>query len=203
MSEIQQEKLVTIRLGGQLGKLFGKTHRFYISSPAEAVQALSSQIDGFYQYLNDPERKTLYKVFVGRGQIDPESQLHELSGSKDIRIAPVPAGAKNGGLFQAVLGVALIGLSFVPGMNVALWSGVTAKGLVLSMGMSLMLGGLAQMLSPQPKLSVSEPTTNVPNTSLNGVQNTTAQGRPAPLIYGEVMAGSAVISAGLVASDLN
>ncbi len=202
----KQEKLTTIRLSGQLGKKFGHTHRFYVSNPAEAVRALSSQVNGFKEYLADESNKTLYKVFVADRQINPEEELHLGSGSKEIRISPVVQGAKRGGIFQVVLGAALIALSFVPGLNVAIWSGASATwaSLSLSMGVGLVLGGVAQLLSPQPKMNTFDPPENSPNSSFSGPVNTIGSGgHPVPLAYGEVICGSATISAGMYASDIN
>lgn len=204
--EKQQEKLTTIKLGGQLGKRFGRVHEFYVSSPAEAVRALCSQIAGFREYLGDEDRKTQYKVFVKNSQIDPEKELHELSGTKEIRISPVVQGAKRGGLFQVVFGAVLIALSFVPGLNVAIMAGMSTTwgGLAMTMGIGMMLGGVAQLLSPQPNLDMAEPPENRPNKNFSGVVNTIGSGgHPVPLAYGRVITGSAAISAGIYASDLN
>lgn len=198
------EKLTTIRLSGQLGRKFGKVHQFFVASPAEAVRALCSQIEGFEAYLKDETRQTRYKVFVAKAQIDPEKDLHNLSGSKEIRIAPQVQGAKSGGLFQTVLGAVLIAVSIWNPMGwVALGaSGAFGTTMMFSMGVSMMLGGIAQMLSPQPKLNIEEAPNNKPNTSL-GVVNAVSQGRPVPLVYGECIVGSVVASAGVYASDTN
>lgn len=192
--------LINVHLNGALGKKFGPLYKCYVSSPGEAIRMLCSQFEGFAQYMADPDRQRLYKVYVGGKAIHADTQLHELSGEKDIRITPVAAGAKNGGLFQVVLGAALIGLAFwTGGASMAAWTGTSgafATGM-FGAGVSMMLGGIAQLLSPQPKLNMHEAPNNTPNTSL-GVVNTSAQSRPVPIIYGEVMAGSAVISAGIV-----
>lgn len=200
-----QERLTTIRLGGQLGKVFGKTHKFYVSSPAEAVRAMCSQIEGFAAYLNDPNRLTKYKVFVADKVINPDEQLHELCGSKEIKIVPIISGSKKNGMVQAILGAALIVASFYTG-GLTSYIGASAASAVgsaaFSVGVSLALGGIAQMLSSQPKLNTQEAPNNTPNTSL-GIVNTSAQGRPVPMVYGEAVVGSAVISAGIYSSDLN
>lgn len=199
------EKLTTIRLTGQLGQKFGKTHKYYVSSAGEAVRAMCSQLDGFAKYLRDPERKTLYKVLVANKQIDPEHELNDLSGNKEIRIAPVISGAKSG-MFQVIVGVALIALAFTPIGALAMpfgMAGTLGTSMLLPMGAALMLGGAAAMISPQPKLDVSESPSNTPNTSLGGVTNNSAQGSPVPLAYGRVRAGSVCISAGIYSSDTN
>jgi predicted phage tail protein len=70
----------------------------------------------------------------------------------------------------------------------------------MSMGASMVLGGIVQLLSPTPKIDSgigSEDALHRPSYNFNGVVNTTAQGHPVALAYGRVICGSAVISAGL------
>lgn len=199
---MNQAKKTTIRLGGQLGKRFGKVHQFYVSSPAEAVQALCSQLEGFAAYLGDEKRQTLYRVFVSDEQIDPENELHELSGTKEVRIAPVIQGAKKGGLFQVILGAALIAAAFITGgASMAAWGPMSST--MFGVGVSLALGGVAQMLSPQPKLNIAEAPENRPNENFSGPVNTMAAGHPVPLAYGRVVVGSATISGGIYSADLH
>lgn len=200
---MNQEKITTIKLGGQLGKKFGKVHRFYISSPAEAVRALCSQVEGFSEYMTDPDNKTQYKVFVQDRQINPEEELHNLTGSKEVRISPVIQGAKRGGLFQVILGAALIAAAFIPGLQGVTLAGLSVTSTMMSLGISLTLGGVAQLLSPQPKLHAIDPPENTPNKSFAGPVNTIGSGgHPVPLAYGRVITGSATISAGMYASDI-
>ena len=67
------------------------------------------------------------------------------------------------------------------------------------MGASLIMGGVIELLTPQQKVTSSgDSADNTPSYNFNGPVNTTAQGHPVPLAYGEVMTGSAVISAGVV-----
>lgn len=195
------QKLTTIRLGGALGRRFGKTWRFYVASPAEAVRAMCSELEGFAQYLNDPESKTRYKVFVADRPIDPENELRDLSGSKEIRIAPVITGAKSA-LFTVILGAALIAIAFTPlGMTAGAFTqfGTMAFGV----GSSLALAGIASLLSPQSTLSVpSDSPASRPNTSLEPT-NTGSVGSAVPLAYGELWVGSVIVSAGTSPADLN
>lgn len=203
---MNNDKLTTIKLGGKLGKLFGRTHQFYISNPAEAIRALSTQVDGFREYLANPNRKTLYRVYVQDKQIDPEQELHEHTGTREVRISPVIQGAKRGGLFQVVLGAALIGLAFTPLGAAALPFELGALGakVLIPMGMGLALGGVAQMLSPQPRLDKHDAAENKPNNNFSGTVNTVASGgHPVPVAYGRVICGSATVSAGIYTSDVN
>ena len=74
------------------------------------------------------------------------------------------------------------------------------------MGASLLIGGVAQLLTPVPKMdglgagaSRGADSTNDPRRSysFSGIQNTSRQGVPVPIVYGEVITGSVVISAGI------
>jgi predicted phage tail protein len=142
-----------------------------------------------------------YACFIGRRNLG-EDELARPAGNEDIRIAPMPTGAKRGGLMQVVVGVALIVASFIPGLNAIAWGAMTLSGAMASMGMAMALGGLVQMLSPQQRaLSAKDGPNNGASYNFNGPVNTTAQGNPVPLLYGELIVGSATISAGIYSED--
>lgn len=199
--------LVTVRLGGELGRRLGKTHQMYVSSPAEAIRMLCVNYPEFRDYMTDESNQTRYRVFVSGNEINPEEQLGEISGSKEIRFQPVIQGSKRGGLFQAIVGVALIALAFTPIGQVALpalGAKATVGTVLFGLGTGMVLGGVAQLLSPQPKMDMVDPPENSPNSNFSGVVNTVGSGgHPVPLAYGEVICGSATISAGMYASDIN
>ncbi len=196
--------LKVIRLYGVLGAKFGRVHRLAIDSPREAIKALSVLYDGFEQYLANAHLKGLeFAVFKGKRNIT-EDELH-LGTCEDIRIVPVVKGSKRGGFFQTVIGVALIAAAtyFTGGLGAAFsasgWAGAAAMT-----GASMAIGGVMQMLSPQPSgLSMRQDSDNKPSYAFGGAVNTTAQGNPVPLLYGlgrrEI--GGAIISAGIYTED--
>ncbi|RFT11101.1 tail assembly protein [Providencia rettgeri] len=196
--------LKTIRLYGILGAKFGRVHRLAIDSPREAIKALSVLYDGFEQFLANAHLKGLeFAVFKGKRNIN-EDELY-LKTCEDIRIAPVIKGSKRGGFFQTVIGVALIATAtyFTGGLGAAFTAGGWA-GTAAMTGAAMALGGVMQMLSPQPSgLSMRQDTDNKPSYAFGGAVNTTAQGNPVPLLYGldrrEV--GGAIISAGIYTED--
>jgi len=58
------------------------------------------------------------------------------------------------------------------------------------------------MLSPQQRaLSAKDGPNNGASYNFNGPVNTTAQGNPVPLLYGELFVGSSTISAGIYSED--
>lgn len=187
-------KLKTIRLYGKLGTKFGRVHQLAVANAAEAVHALCVLLPGFESHLaNAPGG---YTVFYGKQNLATD-QLKHPSGSDDIRIAPVPAGAKSGGIFQVVVGVVLIVAGYftfgaTSGIGMAMIAG----------GAGMAMSGAMMMLSPQPKGSASaDSSANNPSYAFNGAVNTEAQGNPVPLLYGELIVGSAVISGGVYAED--
>lgn len=197
------QELRTVRIYGRLGAKFGRVHRLAVSSVAEAAAALCAIIPGFErEFLGAAGGGARYACFVGRRNVG-EQEIHDPSGPGDIRIAPILAGAKQGGLFQVVLGAALIAASFIPGMQgFTIAAGVTAKSMVLSMGVSMLLGGVLQMISPQPRgLSAKDSQGNGASYNFNGPVNTTAQGNCYPVLYGEMFVGSQVLSAGIFSED--
>ncbi|MOA49901.1 Bacteriophage lambda tail assembly protein I [compost metagenome] len=66
----------------------------------------------------------------------------------------------------------------------------------------MMIGGVIQMLSPQVSgLKTKEDEENSASYAFGGPVNTTAQGNPVGLLYGQREIGGAVISAGIFAED--
>ncbi|WP_243701391.1 hypothetical protein [Sodalis ligni] len=125
-----------------------------------------------------------------------EKGMHaRLKRKTKIRIMPVVAGAKNGGLFQTILGAALVAvgavLSFTPL--------AAASPFLYATGASMILGGVAQMLTKTPKTSSSSSADNgTGNNFFSSLENVVGQGDPVPLLYGRLRVGSHVISQGLI-----
>ena len=195
-------ELTTVRLSGKLGTMFGRVHRIAVSSAQEAALALSATVPGFErELLTSADKGVRYAVFYGKRNIS-EDEIESICEKQEIRIAPVMQGSKRGGLFQTILGAALIGLAaWQPqflGLAKGWWSASTLGGI----GISLALGGVMQMLSPQQRgLSTRDNPENGASYNFNGPVNTTAQGNPVPVLYGEMIVGSAVASAGIFAEN--
>ena len=182
-----------IKVYGKLAKHLGqRSFKAVVSTPAEAVRFLLAN----FPELRALMREGQYMVSVGRNPLElgtnPELLHYPSASFETIRIVPVVAGA--GAVGRIILGVALVALSFIPGF--AAWAGPTAYALITGVGASLAIGGIAQLLTPTPKLGTSE---NDPRRSysFSGIQNVSRQGVPVPVIYGEVFTGSVVISAGI------
>ena len=183
----------TIRLYGELGKRFGREFKLDVQSPAEAVRALRVIVPGIQAYLAE-HAKSAFKSFVGGSNRSDEVGA-PCSDMEVIRIAPTVQGASAVG--RIILGVALLAFAW---WNPLGWTAGSAMLTgVTGMGMSMVLGGVVQLLSPQQTYdsAASERPENRPSYNFNGPVNTTAQGHPVPLCYGRMIVGSAVISAGI------
>ncbi|MDE1894081.1 MAG: tail assembly protein [Acidobacteriota bacterium] len=184
-------QLRTVRLYGKLGARFGRVHRFHLESNtvAEAIRALDSQLAGFRAFMvNAKQYGMVFAVFAGKRNLVAD-ELRDPVGSEDIRIAPVIDGSKSGGVLQTILGIVLIVVGVYTDNPNLIYSGAL-----------MVAGGVIQMLSPQPR-SKPNAGANDPSYVFNGAVNTEAQGHPVPLLYGRMMVGSAVISAGIEAAD--
>ncbi|EGT4316075.1 tail assembly protein [Cronobacter sakazakii] len=195
-------ELKTVRLYGALGARFGRVHRLVIASPAEACRALSVILPGFEQYMQTAHLRGLrFAVFRGKKNIGQDELKHN-SGEEDIRIAPVIAGSKRGGVLQTILGAVLVvGALALGPVGIGAIAGSTAMSIGL-MGGSMMIGGVVQMLSPQPGgLASRQDPDNAPSYAFGGPVNTTAMGNPVGLLYGEREIGGAIVSAGIYTND--
>ncbi len=195
-------RLTTIRLYGALGARFGRVHRLAVQTSAEAVKALTINLEGFESYLlNAKKNGMVFAVFRGKQNIGV-NDYQSLSGISDIRIAPVMEGAKKAGVFQTILGAVMV----VAGVAISYFSAGTLSTFGASLaaaGVGTLAGGVYQMLSPQPKgLQQREDPDNKPSYAFGGAVNTAAMGNPVAVLYGLREIGGAIISAGIVAEDI-
>ena len=192
-----------IKLYGQLAKFIGsRVLEADVATAAEAVRMLAANFPGLEKHMADQH----YRVTVGTYDLTLD-EIHDPAGQQDIMIAPVLAGAGAAG--RIILGVALIALAIaVPGLGAA--AGAKAAATIFGTGFSslaltvgvigaqLVLGGVAQLLSPVPKVPQGAGSDNDPRKTFNfsGIQQTSRQGVPVPCVYGLTLVGSVVISAG-------
>ena len=190
--------LRTVRLYGELAEFVGhKELEAVINSTADAMRFLVSNFTGLEAHMAD----RYYQVLVDDYEIG-EEDIHNPIGQSDISIVPVITGA--GGAGRALLGAAMIGLAFATGgSTLALGAGGFTGGagisaLVGNVGIGLALMGVNEMLFPLPKPqefnNEQDPRISF---SFSGVQNTSRAGTSHPIVYGEIVTGSVVISAGI------
>ena len=179
-----------IKLYGALAKFVG--HRVLEADVATAAEAVRFLLTNWPE-LEGHMAKQYYRVHTA-GEDLTLDDVHNPMG-REIQIVPVMAGA--GAIGRILIGVALIAASiFIPG-STAIFATTFGK-ISLSVGLfgaSLVLGGVAQLLTPTPKTSEDEGDPRK-SFSFSGIQNTTRAGVPVPVVYGEMLVGGIVVSAG-------
>ena len=190
-----------LKLYGELAEFVG--HKDFEIEASNIPKAISFLVNNFPQiepYMNPK----YYQVKVGNYAIN-EDEIYYPIGQEDIHIVPVISGS--GSVGRILLGGALLavsfgafgafggGLTFGKGFG-ASWAaaGFGAKAAFIG-GAALVLGGVTDLLFPMPAMPefASE---EDPKLSYNfgGTQNTGRAGTPVPLVYGEIVTGSIVIS---------
>ena len=197
--------LRTVKVYGHLAEHCGQSvFEALVRVPADAIKFL---------LCNFPELRSLmrdgyYKVAVGKFDLqlaDHPEQLHYPMGADDVvKIIPVVSGAGGRrGLGQILLGAALITTAvFTGGSSLALGVGGFSGGVGISaavgnIGLYLALGGVAQLITPvpqQPELGEGQG-----GFAFSDPRNTSQEGIPVPVVYGEMIVGSVVLSTKLVA----
>ena len=171
-------------------------------------------VDGYDTDLEEihyPASQTIKIVPVLRGAGGGVGKI--VAGVALVAFAIATAGVGSGFLG---LGAGLTGAvgPFAGGLTTGFILGSAASTVIGSIGVALVLGGVSQLLSPTPQLGQIGPasqsigssrTTTTEGTemdpqesySFSGIQNTSRQGTPVPVVYGETIVGSVVISAGI------
>lgn len=193
--------MVNVRFYGSL-KQFGSEFNLDCKTPAEVVQALTSQIPKLRQFI----QQGLFTVRVGRDYFDNrylEQGLNQkLKDDATVHFTPTLKGSKRGGLFGVIAGVALIATAFALGPLGFSVIGANAAWMVGGVGASMLLGGVAQMLTKMPSMSTGKDAERKQSTSFSNLSNMAAQGRPMPLAYGRIRVGSLIISQGVETMDI-
>ncbi|MDD1022778.1 tail assembly protein [Pseudomonas sp. TNT2022 ID1048] len=196
---VERQKMQTVLLSGSLAKMFGREHRVAITGGFKEVMGYFRQFPGFERYmLQSADQGLRFAVFNGRRNLS-ETDIHQPLGKEVIRIAPVLSGSKRAGGLQTILGAVLMAVAYYNPFGFL--TGPAASFLMMT-GVSMAMGGVMQMLAPLPKgLAARDSPESRASYSFNGPVNTSAQGNPVGLLYGQLTIGSAVISSGIYAED--
>lgn len=190
-----KRRLVKVKLLGELGRRFGRSYSFMVRSPRDVISALSNQLEGFKEYFC-----TAHERGMGFKLIDdnPMGMDYEgvMMGCEQLVIAPVISGSGGKGfsIGQVLLGAALIGLAFIPGVGVAAAGALAGKfttvgSIMFSLGASLVLTGIAGLLTPPVKTPGAD-SEKKDSFMFDRAVELTTQGLPIPLLYGRYLAVS-------------
>ena len=205
-----------VKVYGALRKRLGQCRfEFEVDTPAQAIKALCVNFPGLERWFLDSDQNGMtFRVTVGRERITNEdASVAVLPWSeRDVfSIAPVVTGAGSGS-GQILAGIGIIALSIITGgiasAGVALggFMGIGTVGTAfVGLGATLVLGGIAQLISPQPDISAlqrGKEAARLESFTFSGIVNTSKQGLPVPIVYGRAFVGSAVLSSGLDVAQL-
>ena len=214
-----------VKVYGQLAQRLGqRVFKAAVDSPAEAVRFLCANFPGLDQWLIDSAQDGIaYRVKVSKTTVGEDDFGMFCNPDATISITPVMAGAGSGaGKFFAGFGLIAAAIVLGPaaggflGLGAGL-GGATGAGAAISMGLiggaaattigaigaSLVIGGVAQMITPKPPtLGLGGPSPlNDPRAlqsyNFSGIQNTSTQGTPINVVYGKTIVGSVTLSAGI------
>lgn len=228
-----------VRLLGDLGDRYGAEHVYQnLRTPADAIKLLCINYPAFKTELIAAHESGIgYRVLQAGVDLKLDD-LHLPIGQNDLIVTPVLVGQDGAG--QILAGIGLIAASFffpgaglfgttglfgagtagIAGVSSVAVLNATAIGTALSVvGASMVLGGVTQMLSPQPELggvggvstrgefratrpeSVNRGFDGQQSYAYLGAQNTVGVGATIPVAYGRVLIGSHVISADVDVTD--
>lgn len=192
----EQQKVV-IKLSGSLAAKFGRVHVRYLESGKtwEAFSALKRTIAGFEQFVMAQAKLGMRYAIFRNGSNVAEDEF-DFAGTREIRVVPIMEGSKRGGVLQTIVGAVLV----VVGAVLSAYGFGAVGAPMMQAGIGLMAGGIVQMLSPQ-NLNNSSNEDQGTSYAFGGAVNTTAQGNPVGIGYGERLVGGAIISAGIYAED--
>ena len=218
----------TVRLLDRLGEEYGEEHVYYnLRSPADAIKMLCINRPKFYEELLTAHKNGIFYRVTQSGAEMGYDELQLTLGSKDLYIIPVIGGSE-GTTGKILAGVGLIAASFLfPGAGLFGYTSVfgatagtgllTAAGSALSaVGASLVLGSVADMISPQPQLpklsgparmqgtgesvrgsgpaGVTRATSGAKSYAYTGASSGSGVGATVPVAFGKVLAGSHLLS---------
>lgn len=185
-----ERRMVKVKLLGELGRRFGRYYEFMARNPRDIISALSNQLDGFREYLSTAHENGIGFKLINK---EPEGMGYEGVGMSCERLIIAPIISGSGSNFgQILIGAALIGLSFVPGLGtITIATGLTVGAALFGIGASLVLTGIAGLLTPP----VKTPSDSKKKDSylFDRAAELTTQGYPVPLLYGRFLANAPLV----------
>ena len=225
-------------LAGELGEKYGTHHEYYnLRTPADAIKLLCLNYPRLQKDLLTAHQNGVGYKLIQSGAAMGYDELHLPFGSRPMVLVPVITGSQmDKGLGMVLLGVGLVAAAVVTGGTSLAFTasgfgaaaGVTA-GTALSLsiaagniGLALVLGGTAQLLSPQPEMpklgnrrmdatnfrgpgpqGVTRGASGQQSYAYTGPANTVGNGATIPVVYGRAMVGGHMLAVTVEATDVS
>ncbi len=225
----------TVRLLDRLGEEYGEEHVYYdLRSPADAIKMLCINRPKFYEELLTAHKNGIFYRVTQSGADMEYNELQLTLGSKDLYIIPV-IGGSGGTTSKLLIGAALVSFAILTagagtgflGLGAGLTAGTFTLGAAAStaigsIGTAMVLGSVADMISPQPQLpklsgparmqgtgesvrgsgpaGVTRATSGAKSYAYTGASSGSGVGATVPVAFGKVLAGSHLLSLDISAS---
>ena len=181
--------MIKLTIYGRLRKFVGQSSfEINAKSPKEAFSFLVNNFQGVREHIKDQE----YCIMAGDIRITED--LLDLQTESEIKIIPVVHGElfflAAGALFTAWgAGSTILGITI----------GAALQSTFLAIGINMLIGGVTDMLTPDPKPFGADRQEDPqdPNYNFTGLLNNSKQGVPINIIYGETLVGSTVVSSSI------
>ncbi len=145
-------QLKKIKVYGKLRQFLGKPYFMAaVKSPQQAMSFLIANFEGIQKHMNDQ----IYKVKMG-GRVITEEYL-SMSGEGDIQIIPIATGSL-GAAVSVVTGIfsgAAAAATAVASVAGAILTSSVVTTALTTIGTSMIIGGITDLLSPQNPVQVS------------------------------------------------
>lgn len=193
--------MATLKVYGWLRKFCGAaSFEIEVKTPLEALKFLIVNFPGIEQQIGQSERH--FRIWTQSPEIT-SLKLEELALPTGldtiINFAPAISG-RGDWLTNVIAGVLLVGVVVATG-GAAGFLGPIGASIVGGLGAALIVAGVSQLLTPVPKpQDINDPKRE--SYSFSGIVNTSRQGVPVPIVYGEIIVGSVLISAGIKSEDI-
>lgn len=194
--------MTEVIIHGEMGRIFGETHKFKVSKLLEIISALSTNRKGFRNYIIDKSNDGIHYAMINpknpKKQYKSVQELQEADVPETVHIVPAISGAF---VFSAILVPALLGIK----AGVIAAAGFLGSGSFLAnLAIGLIIQGIMSLLFPVelPKAQTAESKIDTSSYIFSNLDNNLVQGFPVPLLYGELRVGTNIIGTNVVSEDL-
>ena len=187
-----------IKVYGRLRKFVGQAEFVAdVNSPIEAISFLACNFKGIEKHM------ATQHYAINCGDLSVTEELLNVQTDSDIQIIPLAHGnfffsLGLGALFK--FGASKVGATLLGSKLLA----TVATTVLTSVGTSMLIGGITEMLSPTAPsrnsasgMDENDPAALASNYSFTGLTNISRAGVPVNLVFGEILTGSITISNGV------
>ena len=195
-----------VYLVGEVGEKFGAEWDMNAPRIRDVFNLIACQRPGFKQYIRDLAQKGVSFTIQQGSDFLEEKELELNLSSSDTIITLVPAGAKGvGKIIVGAVILATVGWALSAAAPAALGFMTTGVGaaatlsipghIVMGLGLQLVIGGIQEMLMPEPKTDRAEQDSYL----FSGGVNSVREGQVVPVAYGELRVAGRPISVSYIA----